>query len=58
MAPPQAIQKWLTLIGHCFATFSNAIGFGIYFTHTNIFAKYYDVEESTINNSFYIGLVF
>lgn len=58
MAPPQAIQKWLTLIGHCFATFSNAIGFGIYFTHVNIFADYYDINESTISNSFYIGLIF
>lgn len=58
MAPPQAVQKWLTLVGHCFATFSNAMGFGIYFIHLDIFAAYYNVSESSIANSFFIGLVF
>lgn len=53
---PQNTQKWLTLIGHCFAMFSNAIGFGIYFTHLDIFAQYYNISEESISNSFFIGL--
>jgi len=43
MAPFQAVQKWLTLAGYCFANFSNAIGFGLYFTNLNAFSVYYDV---------------
>ena len=56
MAPP-SVQKWLTLTAHCLATFSNAIGFGVYITNTNIFAIYYDVEESIIGYTFFIGLI-
>lgn len=58
MAPSQAVQKWLTLAGHCFATFSNGIGFGLYFTHIDIFSAYYDVYPQTIISTFYIGLIF
>jgi hypothetical protein len=54
----QAYQKWLTLVGHCFATFSNAMGFALYFTNINVFSSFYNVSQSTIENSFFIGLVF
>lgn len=57
MSPPQAYQKWLTLIAHCFATFSNAMGFSFYFTNVAIFASYYNVSQSLIENSFFIGLI-
>lgn len=57
MAPPQVYQKWLTLIGHCFATFSNAVGFALYFTNVDIFSGYYNVTQSVIENSFFIGLI-
>lgn len=58
MPPHQSVQKWMTLIAHCLATFSNAIGFGIYFTNLEVFAIYYNVTTSVIANSFFIGLIF
>jgi hypothetical protein len=41
----QAYQKWLTLVGHCFATYSNAVGFALFFTNTSVFEGYYNVSE-------------
>ncbi len=49
-------QKWLTLLAHCLATFSNAIGFGIFFSNVSTFAAYYNVDPNTIYNSFFISL--
>lgn len=57
MAPFQHLQKWLTLTSQCFANFSNAISFGIFFSNINVFATYYSIRPSTIENTFYIGLV-
>jgi hypothetical protein len=54
----QAYQKWLSLTGHCFATFSNAIGFALFFTNINVFMDYYNVEGATIELSFFAGLLF
>jgi len=58
MTLSHSVQKWLTLTGHCFASFSNAIGFGLYFTNLSSFSVYYDVYPDTIINTFYIGLIF
>lgn len=58
MAPPQSVQKWFTLTSHCFASFANGIGFGLYFTHVNIFSEYYNVTTTSIANTFFIGLLF
>ncbi len=57
MAPFQHLQKWLTLASHCFATFSNAISFGVFFSNISVFATYYSIRPATIENTFYIGLV-
>ena len=57
MAPFQHLQKWLTLTSQCFANFSNAISFGIFFSNIPVFASYYSIRSSTIENTFYIGLV-
>lgn len=57
MSPSHNVQKWLTLTAHCLATFSNAIGFGIYFTNASIFATYYDVSPNLISYTFFIGLL-
>ena len=51
-------QKWLTLTALSLSTFSNAIGFGIYFTNAKIFANYYDVGVDIIEYTFFIGLMF
>lgn len=58
MAPPQNVQKWLTLTAHCLATFSNAMGFGIFFINTDLFASYYSIDESLVEETFFIGLLF
>jgi Flp pilus assembly protein protease CpaA len=58
MAPQHSVQKWLTLTAHILATFSNALGFGIYFTNSSVFAAYYDVKPSLIEYSFFVGLLF
>lgn len=58
MAPHQSVQKWMTLTAHCLATFSNAIGFGLFFTNTDLLASYYDVEPEDISNTFFVGLIF
>lgn len=58
MALSQTIQMWLTLTGHCFANFANAMAFGLYFSNLNAFSVYYDITTSNIINTFYIGLIF
>lgn len=50
-------SKWLVVLSHSFATFSNAIGFGLYFTNIDIFSVYFGVSQNIIINAFYIGLV-
>lgn len=51
------ISKWLVVFSHSVSTFSNAIGFGLYFTNLNIFSEYFKTSETVITNAFYIGLI-
>ena len=52
------MKEWTTLIGFCFACFTNAMGFGIYTCNLPVYAIEFQTTVSAMTNSFYIGLVF
>jgi len=52
------MKNWTTLIGFCFAGFTNGIGFGIYTCNLPIYAAEFQTTVQAMQNTFYIGLVF
>lgn len=44
------------MAGYCLVVFANVVNFGVYANNVKTYAAYYNVSESTITNTEYVGL--